>query len=440
MSEDKKEYQDIDAQMRDKFDVIDKLDRIQKTEDEMIERQKLADKKYFVSMGSLAIILLISIAYIIISSTLFNKRIARTVIEMTKIKDGFKLADSHSINERKEKFRKFMIRIINTYGMTYRVNMKPPAGLSSKEKREYILKCWDWARLTDIPEYWVPQLHHGETCFNPWAWNKDSGLNEKGIGQQTWDTVLTAMAIVKYIMPDKLRRELDFTVRDPNDMYDWENSTKATFILIWYYMRRYNYREEWAVSCYKWNNWLGRRWDDGKGDIPAKFTISGIDYSPIAYYTHFKSWVEAWEIGDIEPGRVNAKYWASFEKKMMKSEVNLRRSRGIIRKQKRLLEEKNEIEQDLADKYKEIEEYLKVVDKKLTSIYGKAGKQKTGESIRAELKKHKKVVMSAIRKLKSMKEDKKSITEFIVIIISAILFVIGIMGYIIWRRRKDRHR
>ena len=404
------------------------------------------------SIKKLFIIVLIVMGYLLIISLTLNivlcissdKRIAKTICDMTYIKEGFRLSDSHSINERKEKFRAFMIRIIDTYGLTYRANMKPPTGLSPKDKRDYILECWELARLIDINEYNTPTLHKKETCFNPWAWNQDSGLDEKGIGQQTWDTALTAMAIVKYIMPDRLKKRMDITITKPEDLYEWKNSTRITFILIWYYLRKYNFREEWAISCYKWNNFLGRRWDNGKGDIPAKFTISGIEYSPIAYYADFKSWCESWNNGDIEPGKVNAEYWASFEKKMMKEEIKLRKVRSIIKGLRKDIKQLKIAKDDYKSKFENAENKLEEAESKLGKVYKLAGREKFGEGIRKHLKKGKGITDKLLKEVWG-KEVKISKWVYIGLlsVFSIGLMLLGVILFLLIKlliKRRERNK
>lgn len=319
-----------------------------------------------------------------------TKRLSMVISNMTEIKDGFNW-DHIGIQERKSKYRKMMIRIMTVYGFQYDKKFKK--AMSTEQKIEYINLNFDAATKLNMNLFDVPTIHLIETAFNPYA---EGGYSERGLGQIKFNTAMLAERLLK-IMPAYLRKLLHFEIKNKEDLFDPILNTKATYVLLWYLRKDYKGREDWYISAYHWGGFLRKHWDNGNGEVPLSFTLNGIKYSVIKYYITFSQLKESFVIGKLEAGKAIEEKWAKYRQKLVKEEIDFRKTKRIIRSLREKLAEKKALEQKLDKKHEEIDLALNHADTQLKQISD--GSKKDGIK---SLKKIKYVVKNLIKKIKSL--------------------------------------
>jgi hypothetical protein len=351
----------------------------------------MSQKNIFIMFGSIMIFLFGMNIY---QGVVYHKNLATQIVNLTAVKDGFILNDL-PIQEQREKYRKFMIRIFDVYGYQYEKEFTK--ALRADQQADYIDMTFDLDNLLGFEHYTVPTAHLMESAFNPRCHNTTSGLDEKGIGQQVWTTAVWAEALLNR-MPGNYQKALHFEIKTSDDLYDWETATKITYVLMWWNRRDFH-TEEWWVSIYHWGGFLSRYWDDGEGSIPTKFTINGIVYRVIDYYVAWKKLQECFSRGQLEPSIQVVEKWQNYQKKLMAEEVQLRTARGIIRKLRAELEEKKFMEDRLQQQYSKIDVVVSESLESLNKVYGDASKKPNGEEIRKKLNEAKGIVKKTIADL-----------------------------------------
>jgi len=362
-----------------------------------MKKQLKNKRKYYHFNKNSIIIPAITVAFIITLLVLYifmekkhTKNLAMVISKMTEVKDGFNW-DQMGEQERRSKYRQMMIRIMTVYGYQYDPAFKK--AMSKDEKIKYINLNYEAATKLNLGLFDVPIIHLMETSFNPYAKGE---YDERGIGQMKYNTALLAERLVK-IMPSDKRKLLDFDIKSKSDLYDPIISTKATYVLLWNLKRDYKGREDWFISAYHWGGFLARRWDDGRGNVPAKFTLNGIEYNVIKYYVAFRELKEAFESGKLEAGKAIEERWARYQKQLIQEEVNFRRTRAIIRNLRKQLAEKRELEDELHKKHEEINMALDVANNQLQQI--SKGSQKDGKKSLNKIKTVVKDLLQIIKKI-----------------------------------------
>ena len=320
-----------------------------------------------------------------------NKRLAKTIVDMTYIKDSinsqWKKMGEH---ERRSKYQLMMMRILATYG--YRYDEKYKKSMNREQKIDYVNVNYKLATAFHFELFDVPVIHKLETDFNPYEINTAS-LNERGLGQLVWDTALLAERLQRQL-PDNLRRMVRFELKQKSDLFDPIINMKASYTLL-YFLRRHYRSELWYVSCYHWGGFLGRYYDKGEGEVPARFTINGQTFHPLKYVQAYAELKEAWQTGQLEAGMVITEKWRDWSKRQKKEQIDFRKTRSIIRNLRKKLQEKSRIESEHSAKEKEIKKVLWKADRDLSKI---AGESKRGGGVKS-LQKVKKVAKDLLKKL-----------------------------------------
>lgn len=374
----------------------------------------------------LAIVLCQSIYIIILKHDQVRER-AAILDNFTKVAGGFELKPGESDDEQYYKFYKFAIRVMGTFGKTY--DKYNPHAIPPEQQADYIKFLWEGSKLMKMRPYRVFTIHQMESCFDPWSHNTNSGLYERGIGQQCLDAVLTAEAYLDFLPPD-LKKYFQFTYKSPEDLFDWKTASKITFVLLYKLDRQFNGREEWADSVYHWGGFLERRWDNGRGTIPDTFTFERggkpIKYRVIGYWTVRARLEAAYERGDLEYGVYVYKQYEDQTARLMKEEISLRNAKRIVGKLKIELEKERALKEAAIVQRSDLEKTIQTAYKELNIVYNDAAKQPTGEKIRVELRKYKDVVYKVIHKMTLDELDKRiwKETQLLFYIIAGIIWLI----------------
>lgn len=268
--------------------------------------------------------------------------------------------------EKKSKYNKMMVKIFTAY--SYKYDEKYKKSMSKEMKIVYMNKNFELAKLLKFGLYDVPTIHQLESSFDPYL---DHDYGETGIGGIKWGTALLAHKLLDYL-PESYKRELYFNLNTRQDLKNPIVSLKITYVILWWERRNFRGLEDWYVSIYHWGGFLAKHWDRGKGSIPSSFTINGIKYDTIKYYVSWAELRDAYESGQIEPSRPIAEKWKAYMKKLTHEEINYRRCRRLIKKQRKLLREKKDIEKKLGEKYVEIDRQIAITDKEFKKIGGVA--------------------------------------------------------------------
>jgi hypothetical protein len=341
---------------------------------------------------AIASILLVSfIVILLLQYVLLDKKythnLAMVVSKMTEVKDGLNWSQMGE-QEKISKYRQMMIKIMTVYGFQYDSNFKK--AMNKDEKIKYINLNYEAATKLNMDLFDVPTIHLMETAFNPYA---KGDYSEIGIGQIKYETGLMAEKLLQF-MPRSKRKILDFDLKSKEDLHDPLISTKAAYVLLWYLKREFQGREDWYISAYHWGGFLSRRWDNGEGDVPSKFTLNGIDYNVIKYYVTFKELKESFKLGKLEAGKAIEEKWVRYQKKLVQEEIDFRRTKKIIRNLRKQLVEKRKIQENLDKKNEEINMALNNANTELIQISD--GAQKDGK---LSLRKVKGVVKNLLKKI-----------------------------------------
>lgn len=318
-----------------------------------------------------------------VQSVSYKARINDNMRELLYIKKAIPWSE---ITDRESRYYDLMIQIFNHFSWQY--DPKYVRAMSKEQKTTYMRLNYRLAVAFDFPIFCVPVIHQMESCFNPYA---PHAYGEIGIGGFKWDTAVLAAKLIEY-MPPAYRELLKCDVKVPEDLHDPIISLKLTYALLWYLRRVYRGREEWYILVYHWGGFLARHWDNGDGNIPVNFTLDGKKYDVFIYFQTYKSMLEAYESGELEPSRVIAEKWEAYRSKMVKEEIDYRETKSIIRRLRRELEEKKEIEQKLAKKYKDIEIALSKANDDLqriardSQVKGKPALRKVKDTIKKLMK------------------------------------------------------
>jgi hypothetical protein len=290
--------------------------------------------------------------------------------------------------EALSRYRKMMIRILAAY--SYPHNSKYGKSMTKDMKIKYINFNWEASQLLKISPFIVPQINKQETAFDPYV---DHAYAEIGIGGMKFETAVLAQGLLNY-MPEKLKRFFKVEIKTRSDLKDPIINNKCTYILLWWNLRLFG-REDWSVLIYRWGGFLNRHWFDGEGKIPVKFTLNGIEYNAYKYYFELASYIDAYERGLLEPNKKIKELWIDRYKKLCKEEINYRDTSRIIKTLKKELREKKQIETELTEKEKRIENLLIWADNELKKI---SGESKNGGG-KESLKKVKNIVKRLLKEI-----------------------------------------
>jgi hypothetical protein len=335
----------------------------------------------------------ILIIYILKNS---QKQLASQLKETTWIKDNLHLTDL-APNERREKFRKLMIRIMNVHGHTYRP--KNVKAMNREQKAQYIRLLYEAAEDFRFGYWMVPTLHKKESDFNP---IQDGPCHERGLGQIKWLTAMGAQGYLK-CLPTWLEKKYKFELHKPEDLYDPIINTKVTFVLLYMLRNIYLGNELWYVSIYHWGGFLSRYFDRGRGQIPKAFVINDISYDVAEYITDYWTWKETFEMGELEPGKDVALKWEGKKRKMLQEEVKLNTAYKEMNKVRRQLTKVKKSEKELIGANAALDKSLKRLKIEFKKIYGEAQTFK-GKDIRVLLSKGKGIVREWLKEQKK-KDD-----------------------------------
>ena len=405
----------------------------------------ITEKRFWLILsGFLGVIVFLSILLLFQGSS-HRKDLARQLRDLTAVKDGFSL-QGVSEEEQYFKFKSFMIRIMNVYGNTY--DPKNPHIIPPNEQADYIKLLWQASRLMKMSPYRVAIVHQMESCFDPWANNTNSGLDEKGIGQQVWSTALYALSLQDFLPPN-LKAFFQVDLKSSDNLYQWEVSTKITFILLYFLDREFNGRNEWALSVYHWGGFLRRYWDEGHGDIPARFYFEKggkrVEYSVINYWLTSEKLLAAYEQGDLEYGKAITGIYDEKKNQIMKEEKQLRQAREIIRGLRNQLASEKEARREAVTQRSNLESFLLQATIDMWKVYGEAKKKTMGETIRTELKKNRMLAMKVINRLQVDEMERLEIRIFQLRwnwFGRGVLFILilgGIFGFAVWKSREKKH-
>jgi len=405
----------------------------------------ITEKRFWLILsGFLGVIVFLSILLLFQGSS-HRKDLARQLRDLTAVKDGFSL-QGVSEEEQYFKFKSFMIRIMNVYGNTY--DPKNPHAVPPDEQSDYIKFCWQAAKLMKMSPYRIPVIHQMESCFDPWANNTNSGLDEKGIGQQCWTAALYGLSLRDFLPPNlKSFFQVDFKYSD--ELYQWEVSTKLTFILMYFLDREFHGRDEWALSVYHWGGFLRRHWNEGNGNIPVQFYFEKggkkIKYSVIDYWLTAEKLIAAYEQGDLEYGKAISRVYDEKKTQLMQEEKQLRRAREIIRELRNQIATEKEARREAVAQRSNLEAFLLQATVDMWKIYGKAGKKTTGEAVRAELVKNKALALKVVKRLQLDELERIQLRVFQLRwgwFGRGVLFILilgGIFGFAVWKSREKKH-
>ncbi len=317
------------------------------------------------------------------------RRLASVISEMTAIKDGLDW-DQMGDQEKKSKYRQMMIKVLSVYG--FQKDDEFQMSMNTDQKINYINFNFEVATKLSFGLFDVPIIHQMETSFNPYALGQ---FSEVGIGQIKYSTALFAEKLLK-LMPKNIQKILEFELKNREDLFDPIISTKISYVLLWFYRREFEGREDWYISTYHWGGFLSRRWNKGESDVPVKFILNDVEYNVIKYYVAFKGFQSAYESGQIEVGKAIEEKWRKYQKRLVKEEIDFRTAHRTIKKLRKLLNEKRKIENDLVKKEEEIVIALNTANQKLKEIA--RGSQKDGK---VSLRKVKNVVKKLLEVIDS---------------------------------------
>lgn len=311
--------------------------------------------------------IIVIIILIFIARLLFQSKNKYDKSELLYITKSLTIEES----EERSRYNQMMIRILTVYGYTYDKQYKK--AMSKDEKIKYIRFNYKCAKALILGLYDVPIIHLMESNFDPYVIHPNG---EIGLGGVKFNTALLAHKVLG-LMPSNLRHLLKFEIKSKQDLLDPFISTKIAYIMLWHERRQFRGREDWYISAYHWGaRHLGKRWDNGKGEVPLNFTLGGIEYNVIKYYTTFKEYKTAFENGKLEPGMPVKERWEAYVKNLRKEEIDFRRIKNVVRTLRKQLQEKKDIEKERDKKVEQIEKTANDLNKIVRQIGGKA--KKTG--------------------------------------------------------------
>jgi len=320
------------------------------------------------------IMLLVCIFVFLLIGALQNISYRRKINEnMREILFFKKSIDWQNATDRESRYYDMMIQIFNTYSWQY--DSKYKRAMTKEQKSTYMKLNWKLARAMDFSPFAVPVIHQMESCFNPYAKHV---YGEMGIAGIKWDTGLLAFKLVDYMPAGYKSIMYPVDLKTPMDLEDPILSLKLTYVLLWYLRRQFEGREDWYILVYHWGGFLSRHWNNGDGEVPTEFKLNGKSYDVFSYYQTFKEMLESYEAGEIEPARPIIDKWQDYYAKLTKEEIDFRMTASIIKKLRRELRERKEIEYELNKKYEEIEKELEKANKQLKKISGES--QSKGKS------------------------------------------------------------
>lgn len=332
----------------------------------------------------------------------YNKRMAGMIREITYMTDQFNWSSMEE-SERKSKYQKMMIRILENYA--YQYSEKYKKAMIKEQKINYINLNYQAARELDFGLFDVPIIHQMESSFNPYAKGQ---YEEFGMAQMKYWTAVFCQASLKY-MPDNARRILSFEIKNPEDLYDPIIAVKCTYVYLFWLRREFKGREDWYISGYRWGGYLSRHWFGGDGFMPISFTLDGIKYDVLPYYMNFRKWKDAYESGKLEIGIPIDEQWQAYYKSLVQDEINFRNTMSLIRRLRKELNQKRDIEKELKIKYNDIEKMIQEANEELRILSGEAKKKGFTAKFKEDFKKTINKMKEVIRpgKAKEIKKDDK---------------------------------
>ncbi len=374
-------------------------------------------KIYLWSRDIIVIIILIFMAWLLFQSK--NKYDKSELLYITKsltVEEG----------EQRSRYNQMMIRILTVYGYTYDKRYKK--AMSKEEKIKYIRFNYKCATALQLGLFDLPIIDLMESNFNPYMIHQ---YGEMGLGGIKFNTALLAHEVLS-LMPANLRRLLKFEIKSKNDLLDPFINMKVTYIMLWHERRQFKNREDWYISAYHWGaGHIGRRWDNGKGELPVKFTLGGIEYNVVKYYATFKEFKTAFEMGDLEAGIPIKEKWEAYVKKMEKEEIDFRKTKSIIRNLRKKVKSVKYEKDEYIKGNKELEELLWKSNKDLKKI---AGEVRQGGGIKKLSEGTKRIVKNLLKKIK-YKEQSGAIQILIIagccliILFMIFMFVFGLIKF-----------
>jgi len=310
------------------------------------------------------LIFLISLIVCLMGYSIYEtKRYKSDKNEVAYMIQAFNLQEGEALS----RYRKMMIRILSAYSYPY--NSKYGKSMTKDMKIKYINFNWEASQLLKCSPFIVPQINKQETAFDPYV---DHEYAEIGIGGMKFETAVFAEGLLKH-MPTKLRRFLYIDIKTRQDLKDPIVNNKCTYILLWWNMRAFG-REDWSILVYRWGGFLTRHWKGGEGSIPVKFTLNGIEYNAYKYYFELASFVDAYERGLLEPNKPIKELWNNRYKKLVKQEIDFRRTKSIIKTLRNELKKKKVLEKELTEKEERIEDLLIWASNELKKISNESKK------------------------------------------------------------------
>lgn len=392
--------------------------------------------KYLIVLASVfVIILLLAVGCFLGIERRHDKEKAELIKNLTDAKQAKYMKDIPE-GEQLSAYRSMIIQIVASFAMTYRKD-----NVQALNPKTELIPWTDFnfkaSKLLHMNKFLVPKWQIKESGLNPYAFRTNSALKEKGMSQLSYTGLLEADRVQEF-MPYHLRKFFKIDVKSHNDAYDWLTATKAMYILYWWNMRIFEGRKDWAISYYRFGGFILKLWDGGEGTPPTIFILNGDKYLVWEYYADISIYAEAWEMGDIEPGKYVRGKWDDQYDKLCAEEKQFRKMRSEIRRLNRLLLKKSDLETDLEDFYKELEIIVPESLEKMSSILGEAKAQKTMKNLKAVLKKGVNVGRKLIQNEKLSRKEGKAMNIIVIVILSLLILfaVYKILRKLIWSRKK----
>ncbi len=189
--------------------------------------------------------------------------------------------------EAKLKYIDFYNKIIGWYGGSYHPTPERSRGMHGKTRAIFIVKCYEYTKILDLPPMALMSLAFMESSYNP---NATGPFEEGGIFQMRWAAVAQATYFYeKWLTSPAVKKTLRFDATKWDDLYDPLNQLKMAAVLLWGYKRMFGNDERWYIPAYHWGSGLIMKYYRNDVLPPDEFvfnkgTINEDVRNPWSYY------------------------------------------------------------------------------------------------------------------------------------------------------------